>query len=93
MQFLWGLGLPEDEAEFYDVYGFDEELLKMVPKPVLAVLFLFPITAEVIISDPLMQKVQMAVAQNTHCSMRLDNRLFVFCVAVKRGKKKKVLKG
>ncbi|ERN00230.1 hypothetical protein AMTR_s00111p00123040 [Amborella trichopoda] len=44
--FLWGLGLPEEEAEFYDVYGLDEELLEMVPKPVLAVLFLYPITAE-----------------------------------------------
>ncbi|KAL5723971.1 ubiquitinyl hydrolase 1 [Ranunculus cassubicifolius] len=45
-QFLWGLGLPEDEAEFCDVYGLDEELLEMVPQPVLAVLFLYPITAE-----------------------------------------------
>ncbi|KAJ4951370.1 hypothetical protein NE237_028202 [Protea cynaroides] len=45
-QFLWGLGLPVDEAEFYDVYGLDDDLLEMVPKPVLAVLFLYPLTAE-----------------------------------------------
>ncbi|KAK7262157.1 hypothetical protein RJT34_29718 [Clitoria ternatea] len=43
-QFLWGLGLPENEAECYDVYGLDEGLLEMVPKPVLAVLFLYPLT-------------------------------------------------
>ncbi|KAK9275889.1 hypothetical protein L1049_023163 [Liquidambar formosana] len=45
-QFLWGLGIPLDEAECYDVYGLDEELLEMVPKPVLAVLFLYPITSQ-----------------------------------------------
>ncbi|MCE3051926.1 Ubiquitin carboxyl-terminal hydrolase 3 [Datura stramonium] len=45
-QFLWGLGVPPDEAECYDVYGLDEELLEMVPKPVLAVLFLYPLTAQ-----------------------------------------------
>ncbi|KAB2622759.1 ubiquitin carboxyl-terminal hydrolase isozyme L3-like [Pyrus ussuriensis x Pyrus communis] len=45
-QFLWGLGLQEDEAECYDVYGLDGELLDMVPKPVLAVLFLYPITTK-----------------------------------------------
>ncbi|XP_073123785.1 ubiquitin carboxyl-terminal hydrolase 3 [Henckelia pumila] len=45
-QFLWGLGVTPGEAECYDVYGLDEELLEMVPKPVLAVLFLFPITSQ-----------------------------------------------
>ncbi|MQL68549.1 hypothetical protein Taro_000854 [Colocasia esculenta] len=45
--FLWGLGLPEDEAELCDVYGLDDELLAMVPKPVLAVLFLFPYNSQV----------------------------------------------
>uniref|UniRef100_A0A803PMP4 Ubiquitin carboxyl-terminal hydrolase n=1 Tax=Cannabis sativa TaxID=3483 RepID=A0A803PMP4_CANSA len=45
-QFLWGLGVPDTEAECYDVYGFDQELLEMVPKPVLAVLFLYPITSQ-----------------------------------------------
>lgn len=45
-QFLWGLGLREDEVECIDVFGLDDELLEMVPKPVLAVLFLYPITAQ-----------------------------------------------
>ncbi|KAK6783053.1 hypothetical protein RDI58_020849 [Solanum bulbocastanum] len=45
-QFLWSRGVPPDEVECYDVYGLDEELLGMVPKPVLAVLFLYPLTSQ-----------------------------------------------
>lgn len=35
--------------EFNDVYGLDDELLEMVPKPVLAVIFLYPYTTQVIL--------------------------------------------
>jgi ubiquitin carboxyl-terminal hydrolase L3 len=46
LQFVQGLGFPGD-AGFFDVYGFDDDLLAMVPTPVLAVLLLFPISPEV----------------------------------------------
>ncbi|XP_014491453.1 ubiquitin carboxyl-terminal hydrolase 3-like isoform X2 [Vigna radiata var. radiata] len=46
LQFFWGLGLLMEEVEFCDVFGLDEELLEMVPNPVLVVLFLYPITAK-----------------------------------------------
>ncbi|AQK73208.1 Ubiquitin carboxyl-terminal hydrolase 3 [Zea mays] len=44
-QFIWGLGVSERAVQFCDVYGLDDELIALVPHPVLAVLFLYPFTS------------------------------------------------
>lgn len=44
---MWGLGVAEGDVQFCDVYGLDDELLAMVPQPVLAVIFLYPLTSKV----------------------------------------------
>lgn len=47
-KYVSNMGVSTDQYEFVDIYGLDPELLQLVPKPVLAVLLLFPITKEVI---------------------------------------------
>jgi ubiquitin carboxyl-terminal hydrolase L3 len=44
--FLRKMGVPV-EWEINDVYGLEEELLMMLPQPVLALLLLFPINDKV----------------------------------------------
>lgn len=45
-KYISNLGVDLQSAEFCDVFGFDDDLLGMIPKPVLAFVLLFPITNE-----------------------------------------------
>lgn len=46
LQYVQSLGVPES-WQFVDVFGLDPELLLMVPRPVAAVLLLYPLTEKV----------------------------------------------
>eukprot|EP01084_Bolivina_argentea_P192217 330029_1 len=41
-KFSLRMGLPANSFAFYDIYGFDDELLSFIPKPIIAVICLFP---------------------------------------------------
>ena len=45
-KYITNLGASKDWG-FYDVFGFEPELLMMVPRPVAAVVMLYPLTEKV----------------------------------------------
>jgi ubiquitin carboxyl-terminal hydrolase L3 len=47
LQFLHNMGMPKTWA-ITDVFGLDEELLAMLPQPVVGLLLLFPINDKVL---------------------------------------------
>ncbi|EFJ41731.1 hypothetical protein VOLCADRAFT_83997 [Volvox carteri f. nagariensis] len=69
-EFVSKLGLDVSEHSFSDVFGLDEELLEMVPKPVIAVILCYPVTSE---SDALAKKEDEEQAAK---GMPVDAKLF-----------------
>ncbi|ORC91857.1 putative ubiquitin carboxyl-terminal hydrolase [Trypanosoma theileri] len=45
--YLKGLGIKEPKVAFYDVFGLDPDLLAFVPRPVFAMMLLFPVTDKI----------------------------------------------
>lgn len=53
VQYVQTLGINE-QWQFVDVWGFEKELLDMVPQPVCAVLLLYPISDKVYLNSCLL---------------------------------------
>ena len=81
MQFIRGLGVS-----YTDVWGLDEAMLEMVPKPVFAVLLLFPITENYIAyrnESEAQAAAQPPAVRTTHIQVHLMH-VFNGCITVCR---------
>ena len=54
VQYVQSLGVGE-QWQFVDVWGFDKELLDMLPRPICAVLLLYPISEKVYVCSSWVQ--------------------------------------
>jgi len=46
VQYVWTLGVSE-QWQFVDVWGFESDLLQLLPRPICAVLLLYPLSDKV----------------------------------------------